>query len=844
MSRKKKSRAKRAKAPTSEELARAASDGLGRGRFKDAATAYKQLLKEEQRPEWIEGLAHAYAGRAERLASRGMIKEAIALWQNRAGSCGMPLADPRYLQWLVAAGRTREIVRLYHEDAAALAGGEGVAALQARLAAVALADGGELIKQLAVDDPIARDFAAADTALTAYAERDDDAMQVALSQIAFRSPYRDFRQLLKALTRHEQDPAAAACLGARVPVDTPFVGILRALSVAGEMGSNHAVDATALAELPGGVLDMLSALAGWRADQQALLRPLARLDPQTSTKALFDFVLAHRKVLGRDYARVAAFMLAGTDYRLHQRLRKVCATLPETEALRLMALVSEQEDQLVVAVDQWRYMLEQLAREPEPDTTDTLHQALIHRRIAAIIQPSTAGQLLEEVVDHLSASLDLDATDQASYLQLVDHYLHVADLKNARHWVEHALAQFPDEPNCLFRAAETAVAGKAFKKAARFAQRILAIDPVNANARGLLVDSHLGHARKHIKVRKAQAARREISSAAGFARGPIDTARVALLDGLTTFSCDGANAAGPALAAGVERAGDALVGCFLLLLEAHRAGLKLTAVTRAASLPEIKSLGERAHVLALVDTLGTMRAGQLQQTAAEAALKKLAPAFNQVAKIELQRGRAEQVCETLLRYRQYAPLKRYARTAFKRWPGDPLFTFYWAMGSIADRYFDPFSREGELLEMAFEDAQSAGDTRTAQRIGAQLDEFMPALPPFGSNPFDSFDPFADDGRLGMPSEPGPDVDDMDYAALRKLMALFLPPGDLERLDRAMKEGDPIPVDLVQKLESAVGAGIDVPQPEKNKAGKKKQQTRGKPQPEKDPAQGDLFGDEW
>ncbi|MDN5783042.1 MAG: hypothetical protein L0H23_13640, partial [Luteimonas sp.] len=507
----------------------------------------------------------------------------------------------------------------------------------------------------------------------------------------------------------EQDPAAAAKLTARVAGDTPFAGILQALGVAGEVHADDAVDATAVAALPGGVRDVLSALAGWSADQEKLLRPLARLGTRPSTKGLLDFVLAQRKVLGRDYSQAAAFMLAGADSRLHQRVGKVCGALSEAEALRLLALFAESENQFVEAVDFWRHMLIRLAMAPVPGSEEALRQALIHRHIANIIQPSTGSQLLEaEVVDHLTVSLELDTTDRASYLQLADHYLHVDDLKSARRWVEQALAQFPDDPDCLFRAAATAVAGKAFKKAARFAQRILAIDSVNANARGLLVDSHLGHARKQIKARKADAARREIRSAAGFARSAVDTARVALLDGLTTLACDDTDAAAPDLAAGIERAGDALVGRFLLLLEAHRAGLKLTTVTRAANLPAVKTLGERAHVLALVDTLGTLRAGQVQQTAVEAALKKLAAAFNAVAKVELPRGRAEQVCEILLRYRQYAPLKRYARTALKHWLHDPLFTFYWVMGNMANGYFDPLGRDCEMLGMALEDARFAG----------------------------------------------------------------------------------------------------------------------------------------
>ncbi len=41
-------------------------------------------MKIEDRPEWLLELAAAYAGRARELAAKGMPKEAIILWENRA----------------------------------------------------------------------------------------------------------------------------------------------------------------------------------------------------------------------------------------------------------------------------------------------------------------------------------------------------------------------------------------------------------------------------------------------------------------------------------------------------------------------------------------------------------------------------------------------------------------------------------------------------------------------------------------------------------------------------------------------------------------------------------------
>ncbi|MDA3920038.1 MAG: hypothetical protein PF501_05060 [Salinisphaera sp.] len=833
MARKKKTaHSKKAKAPSLEETARTAAEHLERGRFKDAATDYKQLRKIEQRPEWTEGLARAYAGRTAQLAERGMIKEAIALWQNRAETCDKALADPCYLRWLIAADRTQEIARLYRQNATALAGADGVAHLQARLAAAALADGGELVEHMSADDPVARDFPAADAALAAYVEADDERLQSALARIAFRSPYRDFRQLLKALQRYETDPAAAAELTARVPADTPFIGILQVLETAGRIGSATPPEITKLAGLRQGAQDLLAALCGWSANQRQLLAPLARLGADPDHKTLFDFVIAHRKMLDKRYARAVAFMLAGDDDNLHRRLVKLYGALSESETARLLALTFEASGMLGDALSQWHRMIDSLAAEPAPDEHNKLRRALIHRHIADVIQPSTTSLPLEPPVVHqLTASLDLDAADRDSTLRLLDHYLHVGDLKAARGWADQALAQFPDDTACLFKAAETATAGKAYKKAARYTERMLAIDPINAGARGLLVDAYLGHARKQIQADKPNAARREIDHAADYARSTVDVARVAILNALTTFTDHGAKT--PALAAAGQRIGDALVARFFLLLEAGRAGQNLTTVIRAAGLPAIKTLGERVHVLALVDALGALRPGQLHRPSVEAALDKLSPALNQAAKTKLDRGRAEQVCETLLRYHQYGPLKRYAVTALKRWPMEPLFVFYRIKGHKRGERILPWDEECTQLNIACMRAQGTGDERTAERIRATLEAILPPMPGL-----DYFDPFED----AMAPEPAPEsipvqIDGTINPEIREIFERFLSPADMRRLDEEMKRGESIPADISVKIQAFID-GDNQPPPPPSRSRSNNQRSG-----QDNSNQADLFGDD-
>jgi tetratricopeptide (TPR) repeat protein len=763
-----------------------------------------------------------------------MIKEAIVLWHNRAETCDRPLADPRYLEWLLAGGRTAEAMHLYIENPEALAGAEGPARMRAWLAAAALVNGGGVLKPLATDDPVVRDFAAANTALEAYTHGDNNALQAALKRIPFRSPYRDLRQILNAMVRLEQDSDAAAELLARVPVDTPFAGLRSALKVA--IPADRA-PWPAVAKLPVEVLNVATALAGWSKDQVRGIAALALLEPAPKRPALLKFILGHRQMLGEPFASEAAFTVTSPEPRLFRRLDKAYRDLSPAEKWRLRGQAAEAEGDIPAAETQWLELLDALAA--QPDSADNrLRRALVNRHIAEMRQPAQAGPPLDPVVaDFLEESLELDPEDRDSALRLIDHYLHVRDLKAARKWTDHARAQHPDDAECLLKAAETAVAGGAYKKAARFAHRLLEIDPINPRVRGLLVDAYLAHARKQIRAGKRAAAQAELDHASEWVRSAIDAGRGQILHGLITLKED-ASAAREALRAGIERTGGGLAGRFYLLLEAYRSGWDFKELAQAADLPAVKKAGDREQVLAVVRTVNSLREIQQDKPAVEAVLQALAPAIDREAKAEFSRDELQLVCETLLRYRQYASLTRYAQAALRREPRNPLVTFYKIQGQLKGRELRPWSAEFEELETAYEQAHATGDLRTSERINAELTKALPLGPVFDAGPPDPF--LEDEIDSGDPLE-----DFIAGAPDAAILALFkeaLDSSDFRRMQDAMERDKPIPPGILAKLVAALGAQAGLPSgSEPARKGKKRvpkaQRRRGDV-----PQQDDLFGD--
>ena len=86
-----------------EERERRARAFLENGRFRDAIEEFKALLSRDPREEWKEGLARSYADHAEALAGKGMVEEALVVWQNRSRICGKPLMEGPWFEWVRAS---------------------------------------------------------------------------------------------------------------------------------------------------------------------------------------------------------------------------------------------------------------------------------------------------------------------------------------------------------------------------------------------------------------------------------------------------------------------------------------------------------------------------------------------------------------------------------------------------------------------------------------------------------------------------------------------------------------------------------------------------------------------
>lgn len=285
---------------TPEAREHEAMQALEAGRWRDAIQGLKALLKDDAASERTSArrraLADAYAGRARDLTGKGMLKEAAVIWENRAalgpdipssfehGILRMRLGDaaPLLAAWSQPDSLTREQCQQVGEH----------------LAAAVLAGNAGVLDQLAGDDPLRRHAEPARAALQAYCGGDQSGLETALAQLPFRSRYRGWALLLKALVRAEAEPDAAREMLARIDDDSAFAPLRRA--------AGHALlpDGALLAKLRDlgpRQAAFVAALRGWSEQQLELAQALAALDTDAPDHQQLRQVLKRfRDLLGRD----------------------------------------------------------------------------------------------------------------------------------------------------------------------------------------------------------------------------------------------------------------------------------------------------------------------------------------------------------------------------------------------------------------------------------------------------------------------------------------------------------------------------------------------------------------
>src|SRR5271157_5823825 len=312
---------------SADALAARAGEALRLGSFKEAIELYKQLLKQEARPEWRDALASGYVGRAKALSAKGLFKEAEVVLGNAVALDG-DVKEPLFLlSCLVRQGQIHKALA----QALKYIGNDAVEPSQARVEWFAAAN-------------------AAREALSALtAQKSATEIEPLIANIPARSAFGPVRLIIKGLLT--DDPVKARRLLDGVPSDSPF-GPLRL---------------AAEAALPGEPAEVVGRLSRASAAQRAFA--LDQLGGSASGSPLLAGLLAAGRggpgtlftFLSKQAASFPAADVRNACFNLLREVpdrialfEKSFGKLAEADKARIFALAAEAKQDWARAETQWR----------------------------------------------------------------------------------------------------------------------------------------------------------------------------------------------------------------------------------------------------------------------------------------------------------------------------------------------------------------------------------------------------------------------------------------------------------------------------------------------------------
>jgi tetratricopeptide (TPR) repeat protein len=706
------------------ELAAMGAEALNQRRYKQAIDIHRQLLRQDRRPEWHKGLQEAYVGRAKTLASKGMFKEATIVLENTATSDGTVCEPILYLQCLFRTGQHQKAAdhsrryigldladdgsdrRRLNELAAALA----LISPPPATASAANAPGATRWVELA---------AVARQALSAWSSGASlDEVDGVAAKIPLHSPFGSVRLLLKSLCA---DATRAQRLLVGIPADSPFAALRRAIEAT--LSGDEMPDAESWRELsPGQRAFVLETIDLPEPASRALSRLIEA--EQNCPVALFSHL--HRQShFPRSEVRAACVNLLPQLPERVSQFDKSFAPLSKFERYRIAAISAEGREDWRRVEQFWLRAAAALG--DGEDRRAKLSLGVIYRHLARLSRthPEIEGDgspIDDPFIHYLERSLAADPECLPTIFELIKSYREADRIKDWSRLANEAARQFPKESSVLLSAMDAAVARKAFKSAAGFARKLLALDPINSGARRKMIELQLAHVRKQMRAKRPNLALKDLAAAAQWELGSTPNPDLRIVRGLVELQANTDEYAEAIVREGVRLAGGGVAGwlraaaeAVAMLIPQDRIKFIMDELRLARGAPPTKD-----GVISAVSILGALAARDSRRVIAELAFP-LRSWFSRAALLEWTPAEFHPIAELFQRLGQFDILEDYVLRALQRSPDEPTFSFYRMMARVkGDAGRLSVADEDELDDMSSAAAERS-DFHLVQRIRRFLD---------------------------------------------------------------------------------------------------------------------------
>lgn len=673
-------------------LACRGTEALRQERFKEAIELFKQVIRQEPRPEWKEALADAWRGRARDLAAKGMFKEAAMVLENTIAAGG-PVRDPSlYVTCLIRDGQQpKAAAYLLSHLGAPEAQHDDLEPVAAAL----------LVVVPRLPDPTPgttpeqarwRELAvAARAALAAWCDgAPAEEVKRCLNAISLRSAFRPFRLLLNSLITAPADADRTRQMMETIAPGSPFYPLRQAVMEA--MRRETAMDADAWNRLTPGQQRFVAETSGLAAPASQFLGRLAAAE-RGGPGVLFNFLVKQSDLPQADVRNACLNLLPQVPDRMAQ-FEKSFGALSLVERCRVQALIAEARSDWETAGRYWQRTAAAIGADKATGEEGRLSQAVILRHLASLATKHgefDAAEFHEDPTIHfLERACAADPDYLPSRLELIAQYRKASSPQGAsftassstgsssKEWhrlVDETVRRFPEDASVLHQALDSALARKAYKQAEGFARRLLTINSINPGVRRQMIELQLSYARKQVRTKRPDLALKALTEASAWERSDTPSAPLRIVRGLVERRVGTAEQGEAKVREGVELAGGGVAGWFRARLEAdlikdgdtswlHRE------LVRARELPPTPDA-----IMGIVSAVGQPEAAE-NRKAITSLLVGMRSWLLQAAAIDWKPAEFEAVADMLTRFEMYDLLRDYAEAARERDPANPAWRFH------------------------------------------------------------------------------------------------------------------------------------------------------------------------
>ncbi|MEY3758545.1 MAG: hypothetical protein RIR39_36 [Pseudomonadota bacterium] len=697
------------------------------GQYKEAIELYKQLLKQTDNKTWRLALAQCYLQRAWVFAEKGMVKEAVVLWENYAQNSEAPYQGyDGYIGWLLQTNNITK-VKACLEQLSTQQLDQDYPDLAAFLGLLILTEKPELEAVLAKDSAFMTHLGLVRAALNAYQINKPDDIELALKQLPFRSAFRDLRSLLKAVLSLPESVQQAQSLLTKIPARSAYHQAARLLLTSTLDGSALVNECLAYEFKQ---RQIIATVKKFNRKQTEFLELLVKQKGPLSAKIKFNCVLQYRELLGlesaKEYCRAAltSYPAGLSDFNKH------FGAIDDIEQFRVKALIHERDHDFYGADYYWKQCITLLQKQ---GASGDYKIALIMRHIAE--QEEKPKERVKWLID----SLDHDPNDLESYLQILEYSQQQADV--FKQWLDKAIKIFPQNIELLVLAIKAAIANKAFKKATQYAQAILKIDPVNTFAKQVLFTSHLAHARKLIKTKKFHLVENEIQQAEKLTIGKRYQSQAQLMRGFFVMLAEDKQQGLQQIAETLQKINDGSVCAqFCVIMEALLLGLTLPSILKELPSPaKNQQLSEQELARLVQYILQYHNDDKSNKAELHKALEKIKAIIKQSIK---QKKYSEDallaLCQCFDNIGHFELLTYCAKLALAQWR-KPIWVFYKIYSDVKGLASKCSRMDIVKLQFNLEMAKEESDQRAEMLIERFLEQFYKAKSPSGLGFFDDED---------------------------------------------------------------------------------------------------------